>query len=194
MSDVSFERIRLVDAKPLSSPFRPMDNAPLPASREAETQAPPPGPDLYALGHEAGIREAAAAFAIERAELLALIENAQALQSEPSDELAVLIGETVASLVTTIVGDVAIDADWLGARANAAAALITDCDNARTMWVHPDDLVLLRHARLPLDLMPDPEAQRGSIRIDCSAGWIEAGTALYLDTLRGELGITRGAA
>ena len=193
MSDFAYERVRLVDAKPLASPFRPMDSAPQPAPRAAEAEAAPPGPDLYALGHEAGVRETAAAFAIERAELLALIESAQALQSEPSDELAVLIGETVASLVTTIVGEVAIDADWLGARAAAAAALITDCDNARTMWVHPDDLALLRHARLSVDLMPDPEAQRGSVRIDCSAGWIESGTALYLDTLRGELGITRGA-
>ena len=42
-----------------------------------------------------------------------------------------------------------------------------------------------------LSIVGDPSLSRGDIRIDCSAGWIEHGTSLYLDALRSELGLDR---
>ena len=95
-----------------------------------------------------------------------------------------LIGETVYRLVTDIVGKAEIDADCLSRRASAAAALIAECDNARTLCVNPDDFPLLEGLRTSLLIEGDASLARGEIRIDCSAGWIEHGTSLYLDALR----------
>lgn len=149
--------------------------------------------DPYQRGLAHGRALAAAEFDPERQQLLRLIAAASALQPEPSDELAVLIGEAVEMLVGQIVGDVAIDSKLLAERAEQAAALVAECDAARTMWVHPDDLALLDGHAIALPLKSDPAAERGSIRIDCSAGWIEHGTALYLDQLRIELGLAGDA-
>ena len=193
MSDAVIERIRVSDARINDLGFRPMHAAPSsaasapPASRALATDVPTE-PDPYETGYQVGLRDGAAAFAAERAALQRLITNAAALQSEPSDELAALISETVLRLVNQIVGEAAIDHHWLADRARRAAAIIGECDDARSMAVHPDDIALLRDADIPLSLVADPELPRGSIRIGCSAGWIEAGTALYLDALRAELG------
>lgn len=167
------------------SGFRPMAAmAPMVA-----TEAPPPEVDLYATGFAAGQQMATESFAIERAGLMQLIASAEALRPEPSEELAVLISEAVERLVRQIIGNAPIDRDWLGAHAKRAADMVAECDAARTMWVHPDDLELIDSNQIGLTLMPDPAAQRGSIRIDCSSGWIEHGTALYLEELRSELGL-----
>lgn len=146
--------------------------------------------DPYARGLADGQQIAAAAFDLERYKIQDLIASLQALQPEPSDELAALIGEAVEMLVTQIVGSAAIDRDLLTARAKQAANIVAECDAARTMWVHPDDVALLDQDAFAIPLMADPKAERGSIRIDCSAGWIEHGTSLYLDQLRIELGVS----
>ena len=186
MSDAAIQQIRICDARLTSAGFRPMlaERAPV-----AEVEHTPPPPDLYALGFEDGQQSAAAVFEIERAAFQKLIASANALQSEPSEELAVLISEAVERLVSEIIGNAPIDRDWLNTHARRAADMVADCDAARTMWVHPDDLPLIDSNAISLTLMPDPEAARGSIRIDCSTGWIEHGTALYLDELRSELGL-----
>lgn len=193
MFDAMIERIRVSDARINDVGFRPMSSTPssassAPIATPALTVDVPAEPDRYETGYQVGLRDGAASFAAERAALQRLITSAAALQSEPSDELAALISETVLRLVNQIVGDVAVDPNWLTDRARRAAALIGECDNARTMAVHPDDFALLDGANFPLSLVADTELPRGSIRIGCSAGWIEAGTALYLDTLRAELG------
>jgi flagellar assembly protein FliH len=152
------------------------------------------GEDIYARGLADGQDIAQAAFAVERIHYQALITSAHALQNEPSDELAALIAETVERLVRECVGATPIDTQHLNKQAASAAALIGECDEARTMWVHPDDLLLLDQGMLPIAVMADPAALRGSIRINCSAGWIEHGVPLYLSELRAALGITeRGA-
>jgi flagellar assembly protein FliH len=196
MSETLFERVRVTDVQRTVGKFRPMAGVPSHMLSHADVgdtedvqSAVDTQPDLIALAYEGGRKVAEDAFAIERAALQRLVASAEALQSEPSEELAVLIAETVETLVSKIVGDVAIDRAWLTERARASVALIGDCDDARTMCVHPDDVALLEGAELPLTLKVDADAARGSIRIDCSAGWIEAGTALYLDALRVELGL-----
>ena len=194
MSELAVQLLRLADLHYEDKGFTPLHSnagssgcfvtsdtvAPLPLEED----------DPYALGLFDGQQMVAAAFDLERQKLQDLIANSQALQPETSDELAVLIGEAVEMLVTQIVGSVAIDSDLLTARAKQAAAIVADCDAARTMWVHPDDLALLDEDAFSIALMPDPNAERGSIRIDCSAGWIEHGNALYLDQLRIELGLS----
>lgn len=185
MSDIAIQPIRVCDARQSNEGFRPM--LATPQRSEPVMEAPPA--DLYALGFAEGQQAAAAAFETERAALMQLIASADALQNEASEELAALIAEAVERLVSDIIGKAPIDRDWLNAHAGRAADMVAECDGARTMWVHPDDLPLIDSNMISLTLMPDAEAERGSIRIDCSVGWIEHGTALYLDELRSELGL-----
>lgn len=144
--------------------------------------------DPFARGLIEGQQTAEAAFAIERQHLLALIAGAEALQDEPSEELAQLIAETVERLVRQIVDTAPIDAAWLQVQAEAAAALVADCDKLRTMWVHPDDAALLADCALSVPVDADASMARGTLRIETSAGWIEHGRAVYLDELRAALG------
>ncbi|WP_219893766.1 flagellar assembly protein FliH [Aquisediminimonas profunda] len=143
--------------------------------------------DDYGLGFENGRRASEEAFSVERTALLSLLEKANALRPEPSEELALLIGETVYRLVSDIVGQVNVDRDCLARRANAAAAIVAECDNARTLCVNPEDIKLLDGLETNLTIVGDPSLPRGDLRIDCSAGWIEHGTSLYLEALRSEL-------
>ena len=154
------------------------------------TDAPSAAVDDYGQGFENGLRAGEEAFAIERASLLALVEKANALRPESSEELALLIGETVYRLVSDIVGQVDIDRDCLARRATAAAGIVAECDNARTLCVNPEDVALLEGLETTLTIVGDPSLPRGDMRIDCSAGWIEHGTSLYLDALRSELGLS----
>ncbi len=185
MFEPLIQQICVTEARLHDSGFRPMLAKVVPSVEHEDA----PIADTYALGFEEGQQAATQAFEIERAALMKLIASADALQNEPSEELAVLISETVKRLVSEIIGNAPIDADWLNTHARRAADMVAECDSARTMWVHPDDLPLIDSNLISLTLMPDPEAERGSIRIDCSTGWIEHGSALYLDELRTELGL-----
>jgi flagellar assembly protein FliH len=176
--------VRVVDAKPPSFDFRPFANTASPDAAPVE---------LHDQAWDEGYQYGRAEMAADRVALLALIASAEALRPEPSEEIAALIAETVLRLVSEIVGDVAVDRDALIRRAMSSAALISDADAARTMWVHPSDMDLLSECNLTLNIMADPAADLGSIRIDCSAGWIEHGTPLYLDALRSGLGLTENA-
>lgn len=197
MSDLSnppVRPIRITDAKPQASGFVAGSFARIDPRVEVsaqifDTDAQAQGIDAFAQGFDEGQRAAREAFATERAALQRLLESANALQPEPSEELAVLVGETVYRLVTDIVGQVEIDRDCLMRRAKACAALIAECDNARTLYVNPADLPLLDDLKTSLSLAGDLSLARGDIRVDCSAGWIEHGTSLYLDALRSELGL-----
>jgi flagellar assembly protein FliH len=153
-----------------------------------------PGPDVpdvdaFAQGFDEGQRVAADAHRAERDALLKLIAAADALQNEPSEELAALITDTVFQMVSQIVGTVSMDPEHVRQRAQAAVGLIAETDDARTLHTHPDDASLLAAANLPVMIVGDPDMNRGDMRIDCSDGWIEDGTALRLDALRAALGI-----
>jgi flagellar assembly protein FliH len=157
------------------------------ASGHAAMDGPSNAIDDYGLGFENGRRASEEAFSVERTALLSLLEKANALRPEPSEELALLIGETVYRLVSDIVGQVEVDRDCLARRASAAAAIVAECDNARTLCVNPEDIKLLDGLETSLTIVGDPSLPRGDLRIDCSAGWIEHGTSLYLEALRSEL-------
>ncbi|SKB41599.1 FliH/SctL family protein [Sphingopyxis flava] len=197
MSDRSIETgfapIALTAAMARSSGFRPRSFEPAMTVAEApqevsEPAASEPAQDPFALGLAEGQRLAEAAFAAERHQLLALVAAAEALQDESSEELAQMIAETVERLVRQIVAAAPIDAAWLTAQAETAAAMIAECDKARTLWVHPADAALLVDSPLTLPVEADPSMMRGTVRIETSAGWIEHGRSVYLDELRAALG------
>ena len=203
-----FEPVNLAQAMAHSSGFRPYhfglaEDAVEDISHaeammladEPAYDAPPPPPlmpepedDPFARGLAEGQRIAEAAHQVEREKLLSLISNCQALQDEPSEELAQLIAETVERLVRQIVETAPIDAAWLKSQADVAAAMVAEADKARTLWVHPADAALLYDAELKLPVEADNKMMRGTVRIETSAGWIEHGRAVYLDELRAALG------
>jgi flagellar assembly protein FliH len=172
------------------SAFRPMAHGQMPTPVAApilETSVDP-----YDQGLQDGQDMAAAAFAAERANCAKLLASAEALQGEASEETAQLIAEAVCTLVEQIVASAPVDGAWLTAQAQKAAAVISDCDGARTLRLNPEDLALLDAAELPLPVMADADLPRGELRIGGSAGWIEHGRSVYLDALRAAL--SRGEA
>lgn len=185
-----FAPVSLTEAMARGSGFRPMSFAPAAhAAQPAEDRFDEPDvDDPFALGLAEGQRLAEAAFVAERHQLLALLAGAEALQDEPSEELAQLIAETVERLVRQIVDTAPIDAEWLQAQAETAAAMVADADKARTLWVHPDDAALLTDAPLAMAIESDAAMVRGTVRLETSTGWIEHGRAVYLDELRTALG------
>jgi len=192
-AETGFAPIALTAAMGGRGGFRARSFAPVPPEPEhAETAAAPveteAAEDPFALGLAEGQRLAEAAYATERHRLLALLAGAEALQDEPSEELAQLIAETVERLVRQIVETAPIDAEWLKNQADVAAAMVAEADKARTLWVHPDDAALLVDCPLALPVEADASMTRGTVRIETSAGWIEHGRAVYLDELRAALG------
>lgn len=194
-AETGFVPVRLADAMTRNGGFRPLSFAP--AVPEAPAEPESPGEidleDPFALGLAEGQRLAEAAFVAERHQLLALLAGAEALQDEPSEELAQLIAATVERLVRQIVATAPIDAEWLQAQVETAAAMIADADKARTLWVHPDDAALLADAPLAMAIESDPAMMRGTVRIETSTGWIEHGRAVYLEELRAALGESEAA-
>jgi flagellar assembly protein FliH len=182
MFDGNVQILSISDARHVPSGFRPMHRDYAAASDMITTTQATDDP--YALGLADGQELAATAFAEEKLHLCALLNASENLQAEPSEELAQLIGETVFRLVRQIVESAPVDADWLQAQAHKAADIISECDSARTVWLHPDDAALIDTTTFPLPVMADHAAQRGAIRIDCSAGWVEHGRSNYLDALR----------
>lgn len=191
MSEPLIQTMTIASARSEASAFRPMlHGSSLSMAAQATTN---PSEDPYARGIADGQALAETAFAIERTQLTALIAAAEALQPEPSEDLAQLIGEAVYGLVRQIIDDAPVSREWLERAAREAAEAITEADAARTAWLHPDDVALLAGVDLPLTLMADPAAPRGSIRIDCSAGWVEHGRSIYLEALRSALALEPAA-
>jgi len=192
MSDRSAETtvISLAHAMAQGRGFRPLSfgGAPVRQAMSFDVDAELEADDPFAQGLAEGQRLAEAAFAVERGQLLALVASAEALQDEPSEELAQLIAETVERLVRQIVDTAPIDAEWLQAQAETAAAMVAEADKARTLWVNPADAALLMDAPIALPIEADPSMIRGTVRIETSAGWIEHGRAVYLNELRAALG------
>lgn len=187
MFEAKVSRVSLLDVRAPSGAFSPMH---IGAAQGGFVQDKPvdAAEDAFALGYAEGERAARATFDVERDAMAALLAAAQALQPEPSEELAAMIATTVERLVTEIVGQVDIDRSWMLSRIERAVAHIGEADAARTLWLHPHDLALLDGLDFPIDLRADPELERGALRIDCSSGWIEDSRSQHLDALRATLG------
>ncbi|SEH16385.1 flagellar assembly protein FliH [Sphingopyxis sp. YR583] len=194
-AETGFAPVSLADAMARGTGFRPISFAPSAyAPQPVEESIDEPAlDDPFALGLAEGQRLAEAAFVAERHQLLALLAGAEALQDEPSEELAQLIATTVERLVRQIVATAPIDTEWLQAQVDTATAMIADADKARTLRVHPDDAALLADAPLAMAIESDAAMMRGTVRIETSTGWIEHGRAVYIDELRTALGTGHAA-
>jgi flagellar assembly protein FliH len=181
--------IRIAEARPAAG-FRPIVRCgPGPAAPVLSQPAPQPVEDPFEHGYRKGLKDAEQAFEAERSRLATLVASFEALQGEPSEELALLIAETVHGLVRLIAGEAAVDPELLVARARSAAAIVAEANGARTLHLHPEDIPLLDVAALPLVVIPDSGLERGSVRVEDSAGWVEDGVATHLERLREQLGL-----
>ena len=186
MSEAAVNRLTLVEMRARPSAF----SARTPGKPRSTVVSPvvKPEGDDYATGYADGACAATAAFDIERNALQRLFSSLAVLQPEPSEELAALIAATVERLVTDIVGASPIDRDWLATRVARAISCIEEADAARTLWLHPDDAALIGDIGLAIDIRCDPVLERGSLRLDCSSGWVEDSRSAHLDALRAALG------
>lgn len=140
-------------------------------------------PDLYAAGLADGQQMAEVTYSLERKQLQDLISSAHAIKAEDNAELTHMLDILVCKIVANVVGSIAIDADFLRRQIDAAIAVLTEADQNRILRMHPDDLALLADADLPLKCSADASLARGTLRIECSDGWIEHGPAMVLDRL-----------
>jgi flagellar assembly protein FliH len=143
--------------------------------------------EAYKKGWEEGRRASELALEHEHAALRSLAASLEALRPQPSKALGAVLAETVERLVRQIAGEVAIDADLLVRRAQAAAALVSEELAPGRMRVNPEDVALLSGAGLPVDLIADPSIERGSLVLETAAGWIEDGPSVRLARLRAAL-------
>lgn len=143
--------------------------------------------EAFERGREEGRRTVEMELASERDALNKLVEALDTLQPEPSQALALVLAETVERLVRQIVGTVAVDADLLMARAEAAAALVGDEFAPARLRLHPDDVSLIDPARISVSRVADPTLARGTLILESGEGWIEDGPAIRLERLRAEL-------
>jgi flagellar assembly protein FliH len=182
-----FQAVRLAEARPLAG-FRPLLRH---AAASAAVAALPAASadDSFALGYQQGLADAEQLFAGEREQFATLVAACEALQPGPSEELALLIAETVERLVRLTAGELAVDTNLLLMRARRAAGLIAEAERAATLRLHPEDLALLDPSVLPLPVVADPNLSRGSLRIEDSTGWVEDGVATHLEALREQLGL-----
>lgn len=141
----------------------------------------------FSDGFEEGRRTVELEVAGEREAIARLAESLEALRAEPTNALALLLAETVDRLVREIAGNVEVDATLLLARAKKAAELIGENVEPSKLRVHPDDAPLLAEARLPVEIVADPEIPRGNLRLETGHGWIEDGPQVRIERLRAEL-------
>ncbi|MFN3388276.1 MAG: FliH/SctL family protein [Allosphingosinicella sp.] len=156
--------------------------APSPEDEVARIEA-----EAFALGYEAGREAAEQDFAAEREAVASLARSLEALRPLPEQQLALLLAETVDRLVRQLVGEVGVDPVLLLSRAKNAAAMLGAEAAAAKMRLHPEDVLLLAEAGLPVPLEADPALERGAIRIETATGWIEDSPAIRLERLRAEL-------
>ncbi len=187
MFEAPITRVSLLDVRAPSSAFSPM-HIRAEQGRFVQDRPADDADDAFALGYAEGERAARATFDVERDAMATLLAAAEALQPEPSEELAAMIATTVERLVAEIVGQVEIDRSWMLSRIERAVGHIGEADAARTLWLHPQDLALLDGIDFPIELRADPDLERGGLRIDCSSGWIEDSRSQHLEALRATLG------
>jgi flagellar assembly protein FliH len=139
-----------------------------------------PVAEAYARGFADGVaqaRDEALHAERERDAARARIELAFARFDEASGAaLTERLRQTVHALCEEAVLPLALDAEGLVARIEAAVALLRRTQDERRVLINPDDFPLIQ-GRLPADLTVEPDAsvERGALRIETADGGVEDG-------------------
>lgn len=97
-----------------------------------------------------------------------------------AQEMAERLRQTVLALCEHAVMPLAMEPAGLAARVTKAVSMLQRAADERRVLIHPDDLALI-HARLPADLLVEPDAsvERGGLRIETPDGGVEDGPAQW---------------
>lgn len=141
----------------------------------------------FEQGFAAGQAAAEAAFADDKAALLALATALDCLRPCSDATLAALLAGTVERLLRDCLGMALSDPALLREQAMAAAAALDAASQPLALRVNPDDLPLLAGCDLAVELVADAAIERGGLRLDTALGWIEDGPSVQLERLRLQL-------
>lgn len=140
--------------------------------------------DAFAQGFDEGVRTARAEMEADRVAHLRLALALEQLQPQSSGALSALLSTAVLRLVRQIAGEVEVDAELLEKRCLAIAECIEAEIGQPALFLHPDDIELMRARNLPVRLLPDEEMLRGSVRLETTEGWVEDGPEIRLSRLQ----------
>ncbi len=148
----------------------------LPAPVEAEDAAE----KAYRAGYEDGQVSARADFEAqlkaERAERSAIELAFARFDADSARALRDRMLTTVQALCEEAVLPLALDAEGLARRVEAAAAMLQRKQDQRIIHIHPDDLELVRdNLSQDLELVPDGSVERGGLRVETDDGGVEDG-------------------
>ncbi|AXK43242.1 FliH/SctL family protein [Erythrobacter aureus] len=148
----------------------------LPAPVEAEDAAE----KAYRAGYEDGQVSARADFEAqlkaERAERSAIELAFARFDADSARALRDRMLATVQALCEEAVLPLALDAEGLARRVEAAAAMLQRKQDQRIIHIHPDDLELVRdNLSQDLELVPDGSVERGGLRVETDDGGVEDG-------------------
>lgn len=134
----------------------------------------------YRAGYEDGQISARADFdaqlKAERAERAAIELAFARFDAESERNLRDGLLATVHALCEEAVLPLALDAEGLARRIDAAAAMLKRKHDRRIIHIHPDDLELVRdNVAADLELVPDGSVERGGLRVETEDGGVEDG-------------------
>lgn len=156
----------------------------MPVQQHAAPEVEDPIAAAFAEGFAAGSNEAleaaeAAAYAAAQAREKIDFSFAR-LDAELAESLRHKLIETVTALCESVLHPLALDADALKRRVETAVAMFNRADDERVIRLHPDDLDLVM-GKLPADwqFLPDPNLERGALRVETAGGGVEDGPAQW---------------
>ena len=134
----------------------------------------------YRAGYEDGQVSARADFEAqlkaERAERSAIELAFARFDADSGRALRDRMLATVRALCEEAVLPLALDAEGLARRVEAAAAMLQRKQDQRIVHIHPDDLELVRdNLSQDLELVPDGSVERGGLRVETDDGGVEDG-------------------
>lgn len=145
--------------------------------------------DAYARGYAEGAQAATDAARAEAAAADAArhrIETALAgMDTIAISQFAERLKDTVLALCQTVLADAAIAPEALARRVTVAAGMFARAGDERVIRLHPEDLALVQ-GRLPDNwhCEPDPQLERGGLRIETRSGGVEDGPTQWQAALQ----------
>lgn len=144
-----------------------------PAAEDAAEKA-------YGAGYEDGQLSARADFEAqlkaERAGRTAIELAFARFDADSARRLREGLLATVNALCEEAVLPLALDAEGLARRVEAAAAMLQRKHDQRIIHIHPDDLELVKNSVSgDLELVPDGSVERGGLRVETEDGGVEDG-------------------
>lgn len=145
--------------------------------------------DAYARGLAEGIARAAAESAEERAAMGQLSLGFSRLDAEAASAIGQHLTQVVAALCEQIIEPVLIDRTMLARRCTALAAQLGSAPAACALHLHPDDVALLADDMMAgWTIRPQPDLQRGSLRLEGPDGIIADGPDEWRRAIAAALG------